>query len=76
LALSVNMISQGSSLDEFRDRVHYLVGKIAGDNPLKQVRCITIYPYFGDRADLQPMAKEPPEQFREVLEEVVGDLLK
>ena len=74
LALSVNMIGRGFTVVEFADRVRYLVGKIAGDNPGKPVACISIYPYFGDWADLQPDAKGKPDDFRKALRDVVGEL--
>jgi lysophospholipase L1-like esterase len=74
LALSVNMIGAGFTLEEFHDRTHYLIGKIAGENPSKPIFCISIYPYFGDWGAIQASAKAPSAEFRRVLEEVVNEL--
>ena len=74
LALSVNMIGAGFSVEEFAARTKYLIGKIAGDNPDKPVFCISIYPYFGDYADLQPNAKGRPDEFRKALEKTTEEL--
>ncbi len=74
LALSVNMIGHGFTVGEFADRVSYFVRTMAGDNPEKPVFCVSIYPYFGDWADLQPNAKGSPDQFREAYRSVVTSL--
>jgi lysophospholipase L1-like esterase len=74
LALSVNMIGAGFTLDEFRKRTKYLIARIAGSNPDKPVFCISIYPYFGDWGAAQPNAQASPAEFRSVLEEVVGEV--
>jgi len=46
LALSVNM--QGFAMDEFYERVSYMVNTVAGADTARPVACITIYPYFRD----------------------------
>ena len=74
LALSVNMLGAGFTAEEFHDRTKYLIGKVAGDNPDKPVFCISLYPYFGDWADLQPNAKATPSEYRQILEDVVREL--
>lgn len=74
LALSVNMIGRGFSVEDFTSRVRYLVNKIATANPSKPVTCISIYPFFGDWGDLQPDAKAAPNEFRSALESVVKEL--
>lgn len=74
LALSVNMIGAGFSVDEFSSRTRYLIEKVAGENTTKPVFVISIYPYFGDWADLQPNARGKPSEFRAALEQVVNGL--
>ena len=74
LALSVNMIGAGFTVEEFRGRARYLVGKIAGAHSQKPVFVISIYPFFGDWADLQPNARAKPDEFRDALQEVVNSL--
>ena len=71
LALSVNM--RGCPLEIFRDRVSYMVNKIAGAQPGRPVACITLYPFFQDFG----IATEPAgdggraEEYRQILREVV-----
>lgn len=74
LALSVNMIGKGFTAEEFRNRVLYLVGRIAKTDATRPVACISIYPYFGDWGQIQPSAKSTPAEFREILQEVVEEL--
>jgi lysophospholipase L1-like esterase len=74
LALSVNMIGRGFSLQEFGERVGYLVERVAASSPGRPVFCITIYPYFGDFGYPQPEAKAPADEFRLELEGIVARL--
>jgi hypothetical protein len=74
LALSVNMIGRGFTADEFRNRVLYLVGRIAKTDARRPVACISIYPYFGDWGPTQSGAKSTAAEFRRILEEVVEEL--
>ncbi len=46
LALSVNMCH--FQLDEFYDRVSYMVNTVSGANTNRPVACITLWPYFND----------------------------
>ncbi|MCZ6635639.1 MAG: hypothetical protein O7G87_19760, partial [bacterium] len=46
LALSVNMVGAGFSVEEFSERVTYMVHTVAGANTERPVFCITIYPHF------------------------------
>jgi lysophospholipase L1-like esterase len=48
LALSVNMIGAGFSLDEFHKRVSYMVNRVAGADTRRPVVCITVYPHSRD----------------------------
>ena len=45
LSLSVNMVG-GFSVEEFRDRVSYMINKVGGSS--RPVFCITIFPHFRD----------------------------
>jgi len=74
LALSVNMIGAGFSLDEFYERVSYMVNAVAGVNPARPVVCITIYPHyreFGPQYE-DPEAKGTPEEYRQRLRDAVA----
>ena len=70
LALSVNM--QGFPLDIFRERVSYMVNKIAGSQPKRPVACITLYPYFRDFGiEPEDLYGGRPEEYRQILRDVV-----
>jgi lysophospholipase L1-like esterase len=77
LELSVNMVGRFTG-EEFRERVTYLVGKLADVDPNKPVFCITIYPYFRDLDDCFSSGTEisDPATFREVLRDVVKKINK
>lgn len=47
LALSVNMVG-GFSLEEFYNRVSYMVNTVAGADISRPVACITLFPYGND----------------------------
>ena len=73
LALSVNMIGGGFSVEAFRERVDYMVHTVAGSNPRRPVACITLYPHFRDFCADQPKEMvEKSAAFRQVLREVVA----
>ena len=74
LALSVNMIARGFTIEEFTDRTHYLVKQVVRERPARPVFCITIYPYYGDWSDELAGSDAPPEEFRLALERVVCGL--
>ncbi|NIA07371.1 MAG: hypothetical protein GWP14_07030 [Actinobacteria bacterium] len=70
LALSVNM--QGFELSVFRDRVGYMVNKIAGTGPKRPVACITLYPHYRDFGiELEDIYGGRPEEYRQILRDVV-----
>ena len=71
LALSVNM--HGFSLDVFRERVSYMVDKVAGSQPKRSVACITLYPYYRDFGidDKDDVYGGSPEEYRQILRDVV-----
>jgi hypothetical protein len=71
LSLSVNM--QSFALEEFHNRVNYMVNTVAGSNPNRPVACITLFPYFRDMG-LQQEGLVPggaPEEYRQILRDVV-----
>ena len=72
LALSVNM--QGFPLDVFRERVSYMVNKVAGSRPKRPVACITLYPYWRDFGidDKDAVYGRSSEEYRRILRDVVG----
>jgi lysophospholipase L1-like esterase len=74
LALSVNMIGAGFTLDEFAERVSYMVNAVAGANTERPVVCVTIYPHFREFGPQfeNPEAKGAPEQYRQRLRDVVA----
>jgi lysophospholipase L1-like esterase len=76
LALSVNMSNGNFTLNEFADRVNYMVDRVAGSNTNRPVFAITLYPYFGDFG-IYPGGKEKlhgmPEDFRQELRDAVDN---
>ena len=73
LELSVNM--QCFKLDEFSERVSYMVNKVAGADPKRPVVCITLWPYyrdFGVEVDGLDYGGRP-EEYRQILRDVVRD---
>jgi len=46
LALSVNM--RGFAADEYIERLHYIVDRVAGADTSRPVACITLWPFFDD----------------------------
>ena len=73
LALSVNMLSTGFTVSEFRERTEYLVKKVCSSHPDKPVAVITLYPFFGDHHISGPLPawKATSDEYRETLREVV-----
>ena len=72
LALSVNM--QEFSLEEFSERVTYMVNAVSGSNPDRLVACITLYPFFRDFG-IEPTDRTfggRPEQYRQALRDAVS----
>lgn len=74
LCLSVNMIGGGFSVEEFRDRVTYMVEAMAGADEQRPVVCITILPYRGDccRDQQDRHGEGVAAAFRDVLREAVA----
>jgi lysophospholipase L1-like esterase len=74
LELSVNMVGAGFSLDEFYERVSYMVNKVAGSDTSRPVACITIYPHFRDLGDSfsTPNQVASPEEYRQKLRDAVA----
>ena len=71
LALSVNMIGGGFSVEAFSERTSYMVNTVAGAHPDRPVACITLYPHFRDwGADEELKTKSLA--FRQALREVVA----
>lgn len=72
LALSVNMLM--FPIEEFKERVTYMVHQVAGKNPSKPVACITLYPFHRDFLDpdyvSEPGAKA--EDYRQALRDAVA----
>ena len=48
LALSVNMLGAGFSIEAFRERAEYLVERVASADPTRPVWCISLFPFFAD----------------------------
>ena len=73
LALSVNMIGAGFSLDAFYERVSYMVDTVAGADTRRPVACITIYPHCRDFDPrfTSPQDKGTAEEYRQRLRDAV-----
>ncbi len=72
LALSVNMIGAGFPLDEFHERVSYMVNTVAGADTTRRVACVTIYPHGRDFGEVNPDAKGTPDEYRQKLRDAVA----
>jgi len=72
LALSVNMVA-GFDVPDFRERVHYVVDTVAGENPEKPVAAVTLFPYFPDLCDGDHEDHANYEAYREALRAAVAD---
>ena len=75
LALSVNMVGAGFSLDEFYERVSYMVNTVAGADTGRPVACITLYPHARDFGqEFVPVgAKGSSEEYRQRLRDAVAN---
>lgn len=73
LGLSTNM--NGFELAEFRQRVGYLVRRVAEADPARLVVCISLWPKAADLGGehLSPKNQAEPEAYREVLRRIVSD---
>ncbi len=73
LALSVNM--HEFPLTEFRKRVAYMIGAVAGADANRPVACITLYPYFRDFGISDPGANYggSPDDYRRSLRDAVAE---
>ena len=72
LALSVNMIGAGFTLDEFHRRVSYMINAVAGSNPHRPVACITIYPHSRDWGAGVQGPHGTPDEYRQRLRDAVS----
>ena len=74
LEISVNMLGAGFSLDEFYERVSYMVNTVAGSDTSRPVACITIYPHHRDFSDSfnAPDQKGSTEEYRQRLRNAVS----
>jgi len=72
LALSVNMTA--FNIDEFYERISYMVNTVAGADTTRPVFCITLYPFSEDLCTkpIYPAMKARPEEFRRKLREAVA----
>ena len=73
LALSVNM--RAFPLDEFRQRVEYMVNTVAGADTSRPVACITLYPHFSDFGvrDADEQCGGTADEYRQSLRDVVAE---
>lgn len=72
LALSENM--HEFPMDEFRQRVEYMVNTVAGADTRRPVACITLYPYFRDfgMPDDGVQYGGTPDEYRHALRDIVA----
>jgi hypothetical protein len=73
LELSVNMV--GVKLPEFREKVAYMVNRVAGADTKRPVVCITLFPFWPDLGVVHPQWKPRamPEEYRQVLRDVMRE---
>ena len=72
LALSLNMLSP-FSVDEFYERVSYMVNTVAGANTQRPVLCITLYPYRAEIVQNLDERREKGQMFRQKLRDAVAN---
>lgn len=76
LSVSVNMLGAGFTRESFRERVEYLISRVAGEHPDEPIVPVTLFPLF---SDVDPSTAEDgweatPEAFRDVLRDVASDV--
>ena len=78
VCISVNMLNQGVSVEEFYHKAKYLVNTIAAKNQGKPIICISLFPFFMDvNIHLRWPTRGPvcgPEDYRKALERIVEEL--
>jgi hypothetical protein len=71
LEISLNMLNDGFSVSEFRDRASYMIGTLAATG--RPVVAITLFPFRRDLLDLVQEDPPPaPAQYRDALENLVS----
>jgi lysophospholipase L1-like esterase len=73
LCISVNMLNQGVSGEEFYNKASYMINTIAENNPSKPVVCISLFPYHMDK-NLKHPDKFPvstTEEYRNIVKTIV-----
>ena len=74
LAVSVNMLAAGFTVEEFRERASYLVDTVAGGNPDRPVIAVTLFPVYPDVCPgYDDEWEATPDEYRSALREVVAD---
>lgn len=76
LCVSVNMLHQGFSRDEFHDKAKYLISAISGRHPEKPIFCISIFRYFMDLGIKNPLQTvlSTPMEYRDTLKQILAEL--
>ena len=61
-------------MDEFRERVEYMVNTVAGADTSRPVGCITLYPYYRDFGitDDGVQYGGTPDEYRQALRDIVA----
>ncbi|WP_276255894.1 SGNH/GDSL hydrolase family protein [Halomontanus rarus] len=74
LAISVNMLGDGFSLETFRERATYMLETVADAHPDDPVVAITLFPLFADfeASLIGDDWRATPAEYREALREVVA----
>jgi lysophospholipase L1-like esterase len=73
LCVSINMLNQGVSLQEYADKAAYMAHTIAGRHPGKPVICIGLFPSFADFGIAWP-ERHPvstAQEYRDALKQIV-----
>ncbi|ESP90075.1 SGNH/GDSL hydrolase family protein [Candidatus Halobonum tyrrellensis] len=74
LAVSVNMLAEGFTAAEFRERAVYLLETVAGENPDRPVLAVTLFPVYPDVCSgYDDEWEATPDEYRTALREVVAD---
>jgi lysophospholipase L1-like esterase len=73
LCLSANMLNQGVTAQEFREKAGYMVHTMAAKNPCRPVICIGLFPYYLDRGMklADRTYRSTSAEYRQILRELV-----
>lgn len=75
ICISVNMLNQGVTGEEFYSKASYMINKIARNNPDKPITCIGLFPYHEDKGIKHPekFLASTTEEYRGIVKTIVEE---